>query len=202
MNEMTMKKNVVLWMCALVLVMTAGVSSCSSDDEESVEERGDFVEVRGGVHYDYRKDSNGDLSNPLVAFFAQELRKPRWDGQGGEYKTFFEEGEWNEESIQMINSREVFQAAYMGTKELPDVDFDQYTLVIGRTWGNDPSYELGKTILRDKGLSYELETQLLQHHYKDLAVPCVIMTILYWRLYPKLPEKAISLRRTVKDVNG
>ncbi len=199
---MTMMKKILFLYLPLLLAPVLGAVGCSSDDEEeSVEDRGDFVEVLGGVHYDYRDDSNGDLSIPLVAFFAQELRTPRWDGQGNEHKTFFEQGKWNEESIQVINSREEFQNAYMGTKELPEVDFNQHTLVIGRTWSGDPSYELGKTILRDNGLSYELETQLLHHHYKDQAIPCVIMTILYWRLYPKLPEKIIILRRTVKDVN-
>ena len=41
MNEMTMKKNVFLWMCALVLLLTAGVCGCSSDDDEA-EDNGDF----------------------------------------------------------------------------------------------------------------------------------------------------------------
>ena len=49
----------------------------------------------------------------------------------------------------------------MGTKELPDVDFNQFTLVIGKTWGNDGSYGLSNVVLRDMGLTYELETQLI-----------------------------------------
>ena len=87
----------------------------------------------------------------------------------------------------------------MGTKKLPDVDFNQYTLIIGRTWGNDSSYELNKIVLK-KGFIYILETQLLHHHYTDRYVPAAILTIFYWRLYPKLEQKAIVQKRTVIDV--
>ena len=116
------------------------------------------------------------------------------------FKTFFEQGKWNDESILVINSQEEFQKAYMGTKELPNVDFDLYTLVIGRTWGNDSSYKLDKIILRDKGSTYELETQLL-HHVNGFAF-AAIQTIFYWHLYPKLANKAIIPIRTVTDVDG
>ena len=141
-----------------------------------------------------------DESDSVSVFFGKELHNPRWDEYGNEFKTFFEQGEWNDESILIINSQEEFQKAYMGTKDLPSVDFNKYTLIIGRTWGNDASYMLTEIILKDKGANYELDTKL--NHYVDRAATMAIQTIFYWRLYPKLAQKPIVPKRIVIDVHG
>ena len=190
-----MKKKSLLWVSALLLIL----AGCSSDDEvirEGVHGEGE----RGGIVYEGHKQQAIDESDPLSVFFGEELHNPRWDGYGNEFKTFFEQGEWNDESILVINSQEEFQKVYMGTKELPSVDFNLYTLIIGRTWGNDSSYKLDKIILRDKGANYELETKL--NHYVDWGALTAIQTIFYWHLYPKLAPKAIIPKRTVTDVHG
>ena len=188
-----MKKITKLLGLTTIMLMLAG---CSDDEFVNgvKDEHGGFV-YNGFTHQEI------DESDPLSVFFGEELHTPYWDGSGNEYKTFFEQGEYNDESILVINSQEEFQEAYMGTKDLPNVDFNQYTLIIGRTWGNDYSFELGKIILKDKGPTYELETLLLHHHYADRYVPAAILTIFYWRLYPKLEQKAIIQKRTVIDVN-
>ncbi len=190
-----MKKKSVLLLNVLLLIFTG----CSNDDEVINGVR-NGEGYRGGIVYDGYTRQEIDESDPLSVFFGEELHNPRWDGYGNEFKTFFEQGKWNDESILVINSQEEFQKAYMGTKELPNVDFDLYTLVIGRTWGNDSSYKLDKIILRDKGSTYELETQLL-HHVNGFAF-AAIQTIFYWHLYPKLANKAIIPIRTVTDVDG
>ena len=189
-----MKKKNLLWISALLLML----AGCSSDD--------DYVTIdevkgeHGGVVYDGYTQQKVDESDPLSVFFGEELHNPYWDGAGKEYKTFFEQGEWNNESILVINSREEFQKAYMGTKDLPNVDFNQYTLIIGRTWGSDGSYMLADIILKDKGANYELETKL--NHYVDRAATLAIQIIFYWRLYPKLAQKPIVPKRIVIDVHG
>ena len=180
---------------SVLLLMLAG---CSSDDEVVNGVRNGKGE-RGGIVYQGYTLQEIDESDPLSVFFGEELHNPYWDGAGNEFKTFFEQGQCNDESILVINSQEEFQKAYMGTKELPNVDFGLYTLVIGRTWGNDGSYFLDKIVLRDKGSTYELETQLL--HHVNWAATCAIQTIFYWRLYPKLAHKAITPKRIVTDVN-
>ena len=155
--------------------------------------------MRGGEVYDGWGKPEVDESDPLAVFFRDELHGPYWDGAGNEFKTFFEQGSWDEEDCLVINSSQEFQDAYMGTKELPTVDFNMYTLIIGRTWGNDGSYKLNKIVLRDMGNTYELETQLL-HHVGGFAT-AAIQTIFYWRLYPKLAQKSINPKRIVIDVN-
>ena len=185
-----MKKKNLLWISALLLML----AGCSNDDEIVNEVKGE----RGGIVYDGYTLQKIDESDPVSVFFGKELHNPRWDGYGNEFKTFFEQGEWNDESILVINSQEEFQKAYMGTKDLPNVDFNQYTLIIGRTWGNDSSYELDKIVLRDRGRTYELETLLL--HHVNRGAYAAILTIFYWHLYPKLAPKAITPKRTVTDV--
>ena len=169
-----------------------------TEEEKGNEEQTTYTEVRGGVVYDGWGKPDVDTSDPLAVFFRDELHGPYWDGSGNKYMTFFDHGEWNDEICLMINSQQEFKTAYMGTKELPDVDFNQYTLIIGKTWGNDSSFELDKTVLWNLGLTYELETILL--HHIDWGAFQAIMQIYYWRLYPKLVQKDIVPKRTVTDV--
>ena len=192
-----MKKNSILWMSA-VLILIVGMSSCSNDDE-IVDVFSNNNAVRGGEVYGWDKPEV-DASDSLAVFFRDELHGPYWDGNGNEFKTFFNQSSYDDESCLMIYSRQEFRSAYMGTKELPDVDFSKNTLIIGRTWCNDGSYELDDIILKDMGAYYELETRLL--HYVDRGALCAIVELYYWRLYPKLEKKDIVLKRTVKDVKG
>ena len=201
---------------AIALMMAMTLGACSSNDDDEVVTRGSELSnndgttddnnvvsdgigyVSGGVVYDGWGKPEVDPSDPLAVFMRNELHGNYWDGAGNEFKTFFEQGEWNDESCLVINSRQEFMYAYMGTKELPDVDFDNHTLVIGRTWGNDTSYKLANIILRDKGSNYELET-LLYHHI-DWGFYCAIVTIYYWCLYPKLEKQDVVIKRMVEDV--
>ena len=196
-----MKKNLILMVCALLLT---GLSSCSTDDNEADDMdnirqlvlRNDGSVLGGEVYGDRSRET--DTSDPLAVFFREELHNPRWDGYGNEHKTFFEQGNYDDEKCIMINSRQEFQNAYMGTKTLPEVDFDTYTLIIGRTWGNDSSWELALVALRDDGDNYELETKL--YHHVDWVALAAITTIHYWRLYPKRASKNIVIKRTVENV--
>ncbi len=191
-NDMKRKLTFVI----LLLIMAGLNSSCSDNYEETVID--DNSEVLGDVIYDGWDNTDIYISNPLKAFFREELHRPRWDDKGNEHKTFFEQGEYNDEKCLMINSQQEFQDAYMGTKKLPDVDFGKYTLLIGKTWGDDSSYKLDKIVLTDKNGHYHLEAQLL--HYVDRAAFSAILTIYYWYLYPKLKSKEIVTSRTVKDI--
>lgn len=177
------------------------LTGCDSEDN-SIPRAGKYGEgvvgqVRGGVAYDGYARQAVDESDPVSVFFGKELHSPCWDGYGNEVKTFFEQGEWNDESCLMINSQEEFQAAYMGIEKLPEVNFGQYTLVIGRTWSS--ACEFDGTALRDLDLNYELEIQLL--HNVNWTSVAGIQIIYYWRLYPKLEQKPIILKRTVTEVS-
>lgn len=195
-----MKKKLLIVLGFISVIMT--LASCDNDDNSlyrvEKNESGEIAPVRCGIIIEGYARQKVDESDPVSVFFGKELHSPYWDGFGNEFKTFFEQGEWNDESCLMINSQQEFQAAYMGTKELPEVDFNQYTLVIGRTWSSDGSYVLDKTVLYNRDFTYELEAQFL--HYLNGTAICSIIRFYYWSLYPKLEPKEIILKRTVTDV--
>lgn len=207
-----------LFVMGAAMMLAISLNSCSSDEQANEEPkpndekeldsnpvdtrlrdiRADYPDaisyISGGNNHEGWNNPDSDVADPLVAFFQEELHRPYWDENGNEIKTFFEQGSWDEEGCMMINSREDFQKAYMGTKELPEIDFDKYTLIIGRTWGNDSSYELADVFLRDNGDNYSLDA-CLWHHYGGAFA--AIIHIFYWRLYPKLPQKDIVTKHVV-----
>ena len=160
----------------------------------------EIAAVAGEEIYDKWRKPQQETTDPLALFFRDELHGPYWDNNNIEHKTFFNHGNYDEERVLIINSREEFQSAYMGTNTLPEVDFSRYTLVLGRTWGNDTSCFLDKIILRDTSAYYELDAKLL--HYVDIGAYSVVVNIYYWRLYPKLEKKNIIPKRSVMDVKG
>ena len=202
----------------LVMLAMGLLIACSSDDDKKYVINDDEINndekyndnppiiscpgaieyVKGGDVYDWAYQDDDKL-DPLELFFNEELHSPYWDDYGNVHKSFFEQGSWDDESCLMINTREDFQNAYMGTKELPEVDFDKYTLVIGRTWGNDGSYKLVDVMLIDNDDDYLLESYLVNHN--GMAT-LAIVRIYYWRLYPKLPQKDIVIKRIVVDENN
>ena len=83
-----MKKKSLLWINTLLLML----AGCVSDEEIANDIKGEH----GGIVYHGDPHQDIDESDPLSVFFGEELHNPYWDGSGNEYKTFFEQGEWND----------------------------------------------------------------------------------------------------------
>ena len=194
----TMKKN---WMAVALTMAVAALTfaACSSDDDE-IGGHGDAKEIAAvaGEDFPWWRTPKTETSDPLTLFFREELHGPYWDSDGIEHKTFFERGNYDDNPIIIINSREEFQSAYMGTKSLPEVDFSRYTLVLGRTWGNDGSYSFSQTILWNKVNYYYLELRL--EHMIGVMATMAIEHFYYWRLYPKLKNNNVIPHRSVVDI--
>lgn len=156
--------------------------------------RQDHVGTEGD--YDHR---NAALIQPIEktpewkAFFDTEVRHPYWDGEGNMHRTFFDQTEWNEEKLLVINSEQELKDAYTGDKQLPTIDFNQYTLLIGKDWAYDSSYQLNDIRLYDKGGQYVLDIDIL-HHVWGWAYS-MIENLFYWKVYPKLQDKEFVLNR-------
>lgn len=179
-----MKKNGILWMFAM-LMLTIGMSSCSNDDD-SIDDPSDNV-LRSGL-----------FNDELVFFMTDALYKSESAG----LRTFFSESmSFDEDKCLIINSEQAFREAYKGDKELPVVDFSQYTLIIGRTWGNDSSFSLDHFEMTDDGSNYQINVTLNRNINPNLGAYGAITDIFFWRLYPKMDSKPVNINRIVKEVN-
>ena len=95
-----------------------------------------------------------------------------------------------ENFVYVINNREQLEDFYQGDKELPEIDFRKYTLIIGQQI-------IGclENNLVEKRLTVDEEGLHLYLHTKndDEVHSLAIQLLHYWGLYPKLQQKLVSL---------
>jgi hypothetical protein len=89
-----------------------------------------------------------------------------------------------------IDSVEEFRAAAPPSAELPTVDFEAYTLIIGQHPLGSPGYSL-------KGQGVDIEPEImtlrLAYSYWGGVNPAVETIFSFWGLYPKLPHKPVII---------
>ena len=180
-----MKKNRILWMCA-VLMMAIGMSSCRSDDEDNTvpqinKENGtveDFFNTELPVAHDSFEYSNSH------SFFCEEK-----SGIKSAIK---------EDIVCVINSRQELEEIYLGEKEIPEIDFEKNTLIIGQQIMPCHGFYVAKKELLegDDGLVLTLYAK------NDLVnLPQALMNLYYWEFYPKLSQKTISVNVITEYTN-
>ena len=93
-----------------------------------------------------------------------------------------------------INSMEEFKAVAPPAVELPAIDFDKYTLIIGQHWMGDPGYNFEK-----QAVDTESDKMTLNLVYKNLkgGTPQIMTIFYFWGLYTKLPQKTIDVNITI-----
>ena len=91
----------------------------------------------------------------------------------------------------IINSRQELADVYRGEKELPAIDFDKYTLIIGYSLMPCLDFYVAKKEL----VSDENGLQLTVYARNDgeLLAP-LVEQLYFWGLYPKQPQKTITLK--------
>jgi hypothetical protein len=92
----------------------------------------------------------------------------------------------NRDTCIMINSREEFQQACVCTDDLPEIDFNAYTLIVGQTDLLIYQYVLEHWIVEENLLTLHL----LIH---GSGGPQESQTKYYWGIYPKLPKKPFDV---------
>ena len=177
-------KNIFLYL-PLLLALMLGAMGCSSDDDETEAE--DVNAIRPI-----------DVKNtPIAAFFNTEL-----SGVFGYSTSFFcEPAEWNDlpvpinkNLVYVINSREELSDIYLGEKELPEIDFDNYTLILGQQIMRCLGFYVAKKelVIEDDGLVLNL------HARNDTPKNGLIMpahqSLTFWDLYPKQTQKKITVK--------
>jgi len=114
-------------------------------------------------------------------------------------RTFFSEEAVAEECL-IINSEEEFRQAYKGDKELPQINFDYCTLVIGRTYGEHGGITYGGHELKDNGDSYQLNVTLNNNVNPNYCYTAAFTDIYFWKTYLKMEKKPVVFNRIRKDV--
>lgn len=183
-----MKKNVLFYVCALLLLLT-GVTGCSKDDNN------DFFDDKNVVQ-------EAVATEAVSAFFEKDFSTNYSDIY--QKSGFFTAEEFAYLSkgviVRIINSREEFEQAYNGKYELPDIDFTRNTLIVGLTNSLDSGETLGAVRLLNTEGNYELQVVVDKNVHPTRVYSLAITPLLFWKLYPKLPTSNLTATRIVNEV--
>ncbi len=173
-----MRKKLFIIMCFLLTILSTG---CSSDNETTTNET--------------NLPSNW-TDEAIEDFFNTELRITHDSFEYLDSHSFFCEDKSGiksaikEDIVCVINSRQELEEIYLGEKEIPEIDFEKNTLIIGQQIMPCLGFYVAKKELLadDDGLVLTLYAK------NDLVnLPLALMNLYYWELYPKLSQKTISV---------
>ena len=174
---MDMKRKRIFKFLPLLLLVAGAVfvASCSSDDEEDGNVIAPTQVTDGAVtaFFDAELPPNSDHSK---GFFHDQFSYNKIDG--------------HKDVAFVIDGRQGLSDIYCGERELPAIDFDKYTLIVGQQLM--PCYRFYitqmKLVSRDDGLHLVLYTR-----NDNQLLPCSVQCLFYWGLYPKLTQKLVSV---------
>ena len=172
-------------------------SSCCLNTNHIFNGKIEFPISEDGIYPDDGYDPMaGTIPSEELNFFMMEaLHSDQLYGR----RTFFSEEAVAEECL-IINSEEEFRQAYKGDKELPKINFDYCTLVIGRTYGEHGGITYGGHELIDNGDSYQLNVTLNNNVNPDYCYTAAFTDIYFWKTYLKMEKKPVVFNRIRQDV--
>lgn len=186
-----MKKKICYALCALLA--GAFMAGCSDDGNEAFvvnTVEGDGAEPTIVVKAVEMDGVVADFFNAELPGYSSEDAKRT---SGPRSKAFFydKEQDWyiEESRVHVINSRQELADIYQGDRELPEIDFGSYTLIVGQVRVGYKSYLVEKQLTSDDdGL------HLYLHVRNDNEVfECTNSNRYYWALYPKQLQQLVSL---------
>lgn len=124
----------------------------------------------------------------LTAFFKEYLPKSSYSVPLPDFN--FGDVDHYDTVCLVINSDDEFRTIAPFATKLPSIEFDKYTLIIGQHPMGDPGYSLEK-----QGMDAEPDKMKLSLVYKSMegSTPAMEVTFYYWGLYPKLPQKPVTV---------
>ena len=125
------------------------------------------------------------VTEEIISFFNDALP------QDESSNCFFTTLDSLKDTCYVINSHKELSELYSGEKNLPIIDFDKYTLILGKTMESAGYAIEGHNIeITDNLLIITLTIKQLEGSYTQQFVPCY-----YWGLYKKLPFKECSVKK-------
>ena len=177
-----MKTKLLLLFVGLFSLVT--LTSCSDDEEDK--NVIPSIDVAG---------------TPIASFFDTELPElHQRSGSTQGTKSFFYDpnllGGTNiyENAVCVINSRLELANIYLGEKELPEIDFDKYTLILGQQIMPYHGFYVAKKelVAEDNGLVLNLYAR--NDARKDENLAAALQVLSFWGLYPKQTQKKITVK--------
>jgi hypothetical protein len=162
------------------MLLALGLSSaCSSDDEMGVDGDSGLISIPVDGTILTPVDSF-EGSEDVSIFFSKEMPT------GGRSGSFFVNS--NKDECCVVNNYRELRSIYEGNNAIPNIDFKQYTLVIGQRIEPDANYPVLKQDLEfsDNKCQLNLYVPKLEGKYT------VNYPLYYWALYPKFGTEDIS----------
>lgn len=155
--------------------------ACNNSDELTPDSFNDTDEFTGIISPIEKCDGYIAITN----FFNSELL----NHEEAELFPFFEN---QEESVCfIINKKEEIESLYHGNVALPEIDFNNYTLIIGLEKMPHLLYKIEKQELFFQNGNMQLN--LYVSAPSNSFYPAMIMDLYYWSLYPKIQAKEIKV---------
>ena len=179
-----MKKVLFVW----GMLLSLGVfCACSSDDE--LGSNGNATDILSPVN-------SIDGYSEISKFFDSE-----WSYLGVDRpSTFFPDD--LQDVCCMVNSEQEFRELYHGNVDIPHIDFQKYTLVIGKKAYTTKYGELSPTKYEGQKLYGQSDTYVIdlycRSHVSDISFYTQSF-ICFWGIYPKLREEKVVLNLVYVD---
>lgn len=167
----------------VIMIMCAVVIGCEKQNEKTPE----IPEIPEDVGI--LPISESDMPEEVADFFNKYL--PEVSGYHSEY--FFIED--RENRCLMINSIDELKMIMYSSVELPAINFDDYTLVIGQYFVGGTGYvNKHNIVIAEDGIDLNLSIEKPDGSY------AVICPAFYWGLYPKLSRGFINVNLIKKQL--
>ena len=169
-----------LWLCLAAILATAGLAGCSSSDDDDSDSSDDTT---------IPVVAESAVSSDIVAFFNSELPRP-----SGELSTGFFVGS-NESVCRVINSVTDLKKYYKGDKELPAIDFNTYTLIVGQQRMSRSAYYTDKLTVRNGYNCVVVDLYVKSAGNSNN----VITNMYYWSLCSKFYAKNVMVNINLQE---
>ena len=187
-----MKKIISFVFCISLTGLIGTVSvSCSSDNDDTTNGKGSPEQTEEGAIF----PAVINADNYISQFFAAE----RPSSDTSKSKSFFLDSKGSastENIVCIINSQDDLKAQYSGNMSLPNIDFANYTLIIGQQRMGSLGWDVTKQLLLVNGDKATLNLHVTNRNEYQ---PDMFMTLYYWGLYPKQKDNILLTVNVVKD---
>lgn len=169
----------------MVFILAQCLTGCNN---ETTSEIGDvLVEDSTKTTISTAKESKeGEPENALTAFFSVEFPSIY------EKPAHFLFNDDDKDITYVINSMDDFYTVYYGDREVPNIDLQNNTLIIGKEMIPVPCWSIKQKVLEQKADGYQL-TLYLENLPKDRGYFTVVSPLFYWGLFPKMTNNRISV---------